>query len=478
MKHDKLPVAIAAALPSIWRRMAAAWDAFWFTPADPTLLGLMRVLCGAITFYTTLMYSFTLMDFMGPQAWYDLELREQQVLERPIVAVPLDWYPNPSVRPKNAAEQQHYERYYRLFGDWPPPPYPTSKREEDYIEHYRGKYGFDLRHFGLPPPDTEQQRKDLEEYTERFRSTMPPPYPVDAADKARIYDYIERFNVDPRRSYTTGLPIWSVWFHVTDPTAMTWVHGFFVLATLLFAAGFATRVTSFITWFGALSYIHRNPIALFGVDTMMNILLIYFMVGPSGAALSLDRAIARWWSKARARFYGASLPFDDQPKPLVSANLAIRLIQIHVCIIYGAAGLSKLLGPAWWNGTAVWGTLANYEFAPMQYWPYNTFLRTLGANQFVFETFLTVGSYFTLVFEIGYLFLIWRPRLRWIVLFGAIVLHGVIGMFMGLKTFALIMLVMNMAFLTPREAHWMGSLFSNAPPPNDDDPKLGKARPA
>jgi hypothetical protein len=449
MKHDKPPVAVATAPPPLWRRMAAGWDAFWFTPADPTLLGLMRVLCGAITFYTTLMYSLTLMDFMGPQAWYDLELREQQVLERPVQAAPLDWFPNPAVPPKNPV-------------DWPPPPYPKSKREEDYIESYRRKYGFDLRHYGLPPPDTEQQRKDLEEYTERFRITMPPPYPVDAADKALIYEYIERFGVDPRRTYTRGMPIWSVWFHVTDPTAMLCVHWFFVLATLLFTVGFATRVTGFITWFAALCYIHRNPVALFGVDTMMNILLLYFIVGPSGAVWSVDRLIARWWSKARARFYGTTLPFDEEPKPLVSANFAIRLIQIHVCIIYGAAGLSKLLGPAWWNGTAVWGTLANFEFAPMQYWPYNSLLRILGANQFVFETFLTVGTYFTLLFEIGYPFLIWRPSLRWLVLFGAIMLHGVIGMFMGLKTFALIMLVMNMAFLTPREARWMASLF--APP--------------
>ena len=38
-------------------------------------------------------------------------------------------------------------------------------------------------------------------------------------------------------------------------------------------------------------------------------------------------------------------------------------MQVHFCIIYLASGASKLQGPAWWNGTALWQTIANYEFA-------------------------------------------------------------------------------------------------------------------
>ena len=56
----------------------------------------------------------------------------------------------------------------------------------------------------------------------------------------------------------------------------------------------------------------------------------------------------------------------EQPVKSVSANFALRLLQIHVCIIYAAAGLSKLPGAKWWDGTAIWYTIANFEFAPMQ----------------------------------------------------------------------------------------------------------------
>ena len=56
--------------------------------------------------------------------------------------------------------------------------------------------------------------------------------------------------------------------------------------------------------------------------------------------------------------------------------------------------------------------------------------------------------------ERGYAFLVWRPATRWLFLAGAILLHGFIGLFMGLKTFSLMMLIFNMAFLRPNEVRW------------------------
>ena len=191
------------------------------------------------------------------------------------------------------------------------------------------------------------------------------------------------------------------------------------------------------------------------------------MISPCGACLSADHAIRRWWSRAKPgiiqgwfRFWKkpvpaiadiAPAPFSELPMPTIGANVAIRCLQIHVCIIYLASGLSKLLGPAWWNGTAIWGTIANYEFAPMQFEIYLSFLRFLGNHPLLADIFMTGGGLFTLTFEIGYAFLIWRPKLRWCYLAGAITLHAGIGLFMGLKTFSLLMLVLNMAFLCAKK---------------------------
>jgi hypothetical protein len=279
-------------------------------------------------------------------------------------------------------------------------------------------------------------------------------------------DYEDRWGMPRNWTHAQGMPIWSIWFHVTDPTGMAYVHAGLILVTILFTIGFCTRLTSVLTWFGALSYIHRSNLTVFGVDTMMTIALFYLMIGPSGAALSVDRLIKRWWLSYRAlrrvsageeRTAGLSTVPVRLPvlavTPSVSANLAIRLCQIHVCIIYMAAGLSKLQGASWWTGEAIWGTLANFEFAPMQYDSYMAFLTFLAKTPWLWNLFMTAGTVFTLAFEIGFAFLVWRPGTRWVIIAMAVTLHGGIGLFMGLKTFSFMMLTLVMSFVPPEVIH-------------------------
>ncbi len=436
----------------LWRRMVRGWNNFWFTPADPTMLGLMRILCGAITLYTMVAYTFSLQEFMGPDGWYNLDLRLEVVREKPWTVSSLSGQ------------------------EYPPLPPARDADEKAELKEYYDRYKMDLRIFGLPMPRTPAQRYYLYEYSEKWKFP-PPAYVKSPEEKKAIDDYMMRQGgLDPRRAYAIGSPFWSIWFHVTDPTWMMVIHGGVIIVTFLFMIGFCTRITSVLTWMMALWYIHRNFVVLFGVDTMMVILLLYLCIGPSGAAYSVDRLIARWWSKAKPRvinrwrglFGKPALPesqiqpaaYSLNPVPAVSANVALRLLQIHLCIIYLIAGLTKLQGPAWWNGTAVWGTLANFEFAPMQFAIYNTLLRWLGSHQLLFEFAMTGAGMFTLAFEITFAFLIWRPATRWVLLWGAIILHGFIGMLMGLKTFSLMMLVFNMAFIRPDEVHRFFGLFN------------------
>jgi hypothetical protein len=169
------------------------------------------------------------------------------------------------------------------------------------------------------------------------------------------------------------------------------------------------------------------------------------MIGPSGATLSVDRLIARWWARKKG------LP-EPEVEPSVSANFALRLMQIHFCIIYLASGLSKLQGNAWWAGTAVWGTMSNYAFAPMN-WPlYVDFLKLMCSSRFLWELIMTVGTYGTLALEISFPFLIWRPKLRWLMICLSVAMHTGIGIIMGLTTFSLMMLCLVLAFV-PASTH-------------------------
>lgn len=451
-----------------------SWEDFWFTPADPSLLALIRVACGAIVVYTLIAYSFTLQDFMGEHAWLDLDLRLMMARERPVQATSLNWNDAGRLPEPTTEFQSDYVKKYRKDWGFPPhPPYPKNWEEAQWLDEFRMTFGMDMRLNGAPIPQTEYEKYQAYSYTRAF-GQPPPAFVKNDAELKEINDFMLKWNGhDPRRLHARGMPVWSIWFHVTDPAAMVVVHVLFIVVAILFTLGFCTRITAAITWFACLSYIHRNSSVLFGVDTMMNIVLIYLMIAPSGAVFSLDRVIARWWRSAKPdfviswyRLWKMPVPpeiapaADDAGEPSVAANVVIRLLQIHVGIIYLVAGLSKLLGTAWWNGTAIWATVANYEFAPMQNESYLAFIRFLGEHQWLHDLFLTGGGLFTLIFEISYIFLVWRPRLRWIFLGSAILLHGGIGLFMGLKTFALMMLVMNMAFLTPEEVRWVLGWFT------------------
>jgi hypothetical protein len=468
-------------------RWMRPWEEFWFTPADPVLLALIRVGSGMIIVYTMLVYSFTLQEFMGKHAWHDLALRRHMIMDQPVSGGPLDFNAaGPLPEPKTQFQTDYKAAYRATFGSPPPPPYPEDGDMEmvNFLAWFRSNFPVDLRHNGLRLPKDEREKKYAIDYTVKW-GTPPPAYPATKEEEDKIEKFMEEENgIDPRNLYVQGMPIWSLWFHVTDPTAMAVVHGIVIACAIGYTIGFCTRFSTALLWFGSLSYIHRNPTILFGVDTMMTIILFYLMFSPCGAYFSIDRLIGKWWSTAKPgvvdwwyRLLRQPVPNDlapaesvpDKPAPSVAANVVIRLLQIHVCIIYLMSGLSKLLGPAWWRGDSIWLCLGNYEFAPMQFDLYISFLRFLGGNKIIYDAFISGSGLFTLTFEIGYAFLIWRPRLRWIFLAAAIMLHGGIGLILGLKTFSLMMLVLNMAFLRKEEVYWIFKLvsrpFTQAPAP-------------
>ena len=278
--------------------------------------------------------------------------------------------------------------------------------------------------------------------------------PEDPAKRKELIDYVEYWNNDPRNANRLGHGIFSLWFHVTDPTQMALVHTGVLIVIFLFTIGLFTRVTSVLVWVATVSYIHRTQQILFGMDTMMNILLIYLMVGNSGAALSIDRLIARYRAaRASLRRCGSIDPntraFLAYPPPSMNTGFALRLIQVHFCFIYMAAGLSKLKGGAWWDGRAFWDVVANPEFTMMSYSWYENTLKWLASIKWLYYTVTISVTWLTLFTEIGSPFLLWT-RLRWFMILVATAMHAVIGILMGLNLFELLMIVMLLAFFPDR----------------------------
>jgi hypothetical protein len=217
-------------------------------------------------------------------------------------------------------------------------------------------------------------------------------------------------------------------------------------------------VTAPLVWIASVSYANRATTTYFGMDTMMNLLLIYLMVaglcGAAGGALSVDRWLVRWWTR---RTTGRRVEPAPSPLALVSGRFVTRLIQINFCIVYMASGLSKLQGPSWWNGNAIWGVSANPEFNPLDFGPYMAYLTFLCRHRWLWELAMHGGVLFTLFAEISFSYLIWLPKWRWVMIIVAVMLHTGIALVMGLVGFSLSMLTMLLAFVPPETVRRMAN---------------------
>jgi predicted DCC family thiol-disulfide oxidoreductase YuxK len=224
-----------------------------------------------------------------------------------------------------------------------------------------------------------------------------------------------------------------------------------LIVTGAFSLGIGSRLTAVLAWAIAVSTARRSPVLLYGFDQMVSTWTLYLAVsGASGQAVSIDRFVARWREARRAL---ARRPKDGRwplasgaPAPSVGANIGLRLIQLHLCLIYGMAGLAKLRGDAWWTGYAVWGVLAAGEF--------RRFNLTWMAG---FPLLLNLMTHTGLLFELVYPFLIWVRLIRPILLGFAVILHVGIDLSLGLTEFALAMLAGNLAFVSGR---WLRSLVA------------------
>jgi hypothetical protein len=543
------------------RRAVKSWNDFFFTPRDPTTLGLMRLCAGIFILYVHLVHTWDLYNLFGPDGWAEApmveDLRKNMPFQNPPTTewepwyniVPpmdrqvretflLDWVQNlptdakqrrqvllylenlPLLDQQKDSEGLAYAEQLVIRQKLDTSSRATSSNYRLAEPHERQKLLDALTHEKLDATDlqlipqhmhdwTLDQRQEARREVEAFIATLPknpgdvakimlhlqfqalnpirslrpndprselqrtlmfltqeedpnhadphgPYLPNDEAKRREVLQYIARWNLDPRRTYGTGRYIWSAYFHVTDRDTMALVHVFFLVAMALFAAGLWTRITSVITWLGVLSYVNRNDLMVFGMDTMMNIACLYLMVGPSGAALSLDRWLekrraARELEKARREKrdtseYEAILA---GPRPSILAGFVTRLVQIHFCFIYAASGLAKLKGPAWWNHSAIWRTIVNPEFSPTVFQPYMWLMMQLSGMRWLAEIVMSIGAAYTLFLEIGFPFLVWRPTLRPFMLMAAILLHTGIAVFMGLTVFGLFMLVLLMAFIPP-----------------------------
>jgi uncharacterized membrane protein YphA (DoxX/SURF4 family) len=229
---------------------------------------------------------------------------------------------------------------------------------------------------------------------------------------------------------------WS-WFHWFESASVLWiVHVACLVVFALLTIGLFSRVASVLALLATIAYQHRVPGALFGLDQINTMLVMYLVIGPCGARYSLDALLGR--RAARAAAASASASREAAVPASVAANVAVRLIQVHMCVIYLFAGLAKLTGETWWTGYAMWDAFANYE--------YQSLSATWMAD---WPLLIAALTHATVFWETFYCALVWPRLTRPVMLALAVPVHLGIALFMGMITFGLVMLIGNLAFVPP-----------------------------
>jgi hypothetical protein len=221
--------------------------------------------------------------------------------------------------------------------------------------------------------------------------------------------------------------IWTHFDYVQSPLWMKVIHWTAIVVFLMLTIGLFSRVVAVLAFLFAVSYANRiTPGAYYGLDKVNCMLAMYLMTGPCGARYSIDRL----WRMRRG---------NGDVYPSSTANLAIRLIQVHMCIIYLFSAIAKLSGYPWLVGEATWLSfdMAEYRWLDVT-WLYDHPL------------LMNFMTHVTVFWELSYCALVWPRLTRPWVLAMAVAVHGGIATALGMPTFALAMLIGNLAFVSPK----------------------------
>ncbi|TWT33480.1 hypothetical protein KOR34_33120 [Posidoniimonas corsicana] len=232
-------------------------------------------------------------------------------------------------------------------------------------------------------------------------------------------------------------------FDYIGSDALRWaVHIACLIVFFCLTIGLFSRTMAVLAWVAALSYANRvTPGGFYGLEKANCMMIAYVMLSPCGARYSVDRL----WKLHRGAIAEAA--------PSVMANVSTRLIQLHLCVIYLFGGLGKAQGDRWWDGTAVWFSVANYEYRSldMTWLSQKIPLGPWSFDLLYLVDLLTTGTVFL---EIFYCCLVWNRWARPWVVGSMIAMHLLIGAAMGMWTFALIMIFANLAFFRPESIRW------------------------
>ncbi|REK12272.1 MAG: hypothetical protein DWQ37_12490 [Planctomycetota bacterium] len=230
--------------------------------------------------------------------------------------------------------------------------------------------------------------------------------------------------------------------YVHSPLELWIVHLLGLAVLVLFTAGVFTRASSIGALIVFLSDVNRAPMITGRTEVVVAMLLLYLCLGPSGRRFSVDAFM-------RAR----KGPLLRETPPLsTAATVATRLIQVHLALLVAMMGFSQLAGDVWWSGLGLWFLVTRESRLVDFTW--------LHASPKV----LDFWAHVVVLYEFAFAVLIWAPLARPILLALGVAVWTSLALVTGDITFALVMCIASVAFVSPALLNQLTDRFGRTSP--------------
>ncbi|WP_442951132.1 DCC1-like thiol-disulfide oxidoreductase family protein [Paenibacillus sp. 481] len=171
-----------------------------------------------------------------------------------------------------------------------------------------------------------------------------------------------------------------------------------------------------------------------GGDNLLAVSLFFLLFANCTAYFSMDA------QKYQVSRENRSDSFTFQLSSILH-NFAVIFCIIQLCIVYFVSAFYQVMGELWQNGTAIYYIAQVEEFSRPS-------LRYIVDN---YLWAVILFSYASIVMKLAFPFTIMNKRVKPFMVAGMIIFHLGIGIGMGLLTFSLIMIVMELLVFTDNE---------------------------
>lgn len=243
------------------------------------------------------------------------------------------------------------------------------------------------------------------------------------------------FWVDPeakRRGFWT----FDTFLPKDDPALFDAAFFGLLFLAVLFTIGAGTRIVLPLMLVLLVSLQAANPYVLNGGDTLTRLALLFMLFANLSAHLSVDAVVRRRRGRAPRRLVPAHVAN-------AAHNAGLVLCCFQIVVVYVVSGVWKLSGSAWLEGTALFYALRLEAF---QVQPLLSELLWQSGLLITIATFVALWT--QTLFPLA---MLWRPT-RAIALVALVLMHLGIALLLGLWSFSLAMIALDILFV--RDATW------------------------